>query len=565
MAPRARLHRKLAPSPWIRNDAGSTARFVATIAPFLERLPAPARALEVALAVAVVVAVVAGVAYPLAAVRYPPIVDLPFHAAQMGALRHYYDPTFHIREQFDLRPFSVPYLSLYLIGAILMTVLPMVSAMKVAAGLMLLLLPAGLAVLFHGMKKSPLLGAAGLLAVWGPLTHWGFLNHIGALGLFAMVVGLSLLVVDGPSCGRRAALGAVLVALFFTHVVRYPFAIAAVIGVALVMKPWGARGLRAVLPVVLPAGAFFVIWWALRPASLRATPQGFSLAWERLGEFSGWLWGAFDDPREPRALVFGAATLAMVGLSCGVAGAIERRSPRWTGPPPSYRAGAALVALGAVGASLLLYLTVPMQIGDWWYVYPREATAACFLGLALLPDLPRALSLRAALALATVLASLPMVRVVAENYAAFDAATADFATITRELPRAPKLLYLIFDHSGSTRTTSPFTHLPAYVQAERGGSLSYHFAIYGASSLAYRPREGREDIVPPPTPPLWESTPEAFDVLDRGRFFDWFLVRRADSPDAIFEADPTIVLQSHVGKWWLYRRRAASGEASLGG
>jgi hypothetical protein len=60
--------------------------------------------------------------------------------------------------------------------------------------------------------------------------------------------------------------------------------------------------------------------------------------------------------------------------------------------------------------------------------------------------------------------------------------------------------------------------------------------------------------VPPPTPPRWESTPEAFDVLDRGRFFDWFLVRREDSPDAIFAADPAIVLESHVGKWWLYRR-----------
>jgi hypothetical protein len=216
---------------------------------------------------------------------------------------------------------------------------------------------------------------------------------------------------------------------------------------------------------------------------------------------------------------------------------------------------AALVGLGCAATSLLLYLVLPMKIGDWWYVYPREATAACFLGLALLPDLPRARGLRALLVAATAAASLPMIGVVARNYAAWDPATRDFEAITRGLPLAPKLLYLVFDHSGSTRTQSPFTHLPAYVQAERGGSLSYHFAIYGASPLLYRPRERREDIVPPPTPPRWEETPEAFDVLDRGRFFDWFLVRRPERPDAIFAADPTIVLEKNEGAWWLYRRR----------
>ena len=130
------------------------------------------------------------VAAPFAAARYPAMTDLPFHAAQTSALRHYWDPSYHFHEQFELRPFAVPYVALYAVGAALMTVLPSVTAMKVAAGIMLGLLPAGLAVLFRGMKKSPLLGLAGLLGVWCPLTHWGFLNFMGALGLFAMGIGL---------------------------------------------------------------------------------------------------------------------------------------------------------------------------------------------------------------------------------------------------------------------------------------------------------------------------------------------------------------------------------------
>ena len=123
---------------------------------------------------------------PLSACRYPPMTDLPFHAAQTSTFRHYLDPSFHLKEQFELHPLGVPYMSMYAIGAVLMLVLPALTATKIAAGVMLALLPAGLAVMFHGMKKSPLLGLLGLSMCWGSLTHWGFLNYVAALGLFAM-------------------------------------------------------------------------------------------------------------------------------------------------------------------------------------------------------------------------------------------------------------------------------------------------------------------------------------------------------------------------------------------
>ena len=64
-------------------------------------------------------------------VRYPPITDLPFHAAHTSTLRHYLDPAWHLREQFTLQPLSVPYLAMYLVGALLMLALPMLTAVKI--------------------------------------------------------------------------------------------------------------------------------------------------------------------------------------------------------------------------------------------------------------------------------------------------------------------------------------------------------------------------------------------------------------------------------------------------
>src|SRR5512140_3837709 len=56
--------------------------------------------------------------YPFTLVTHPPITDLPFHAAQTSILRHYFDSSYHFREQFSIHPLEVPYLSMYGLGAL---------------------------------------------------------------------------------------------------------------------------------------------------------------------------------------------------------------------------------------------------------------------------------------------------------------------------------------------------------------------------------------------------------------------------------------------------------------
>jgi hypothetical protein len=444
-------------------------------------------------------------------------------------------------------------MSMYAIGAALMLVFPVVTAVKIAAAAMLALLPAGLAVMFHGMKKSPLLGLLGLGLVWSSLTHWGFLNFMGAIGLFAMAVGFTFLLVDKPTRGRQIALGVTLVALFFTHIFRYPFALAAVVGTAIVMYP-ATRRLRPILLPLAPAIALFAVWLRVRPKVLEGSMGPLSVHEERLADLYGYLQGSFFDPAEKAAFdnFFGVAArvLAVCLALHFIALLLERRRR-----PIAWTAGATIVPLACAAVFFGLYLVLPMEIGLWWYVFPREATAAVFIAFGAFPNLPRPLWLRAPLAGAIAWGALGITSVVVKNYAVFDKATEDFHAITRQIPRGPRLLYLVFEHQGSTRTTTPFLHLPAYVQAEQGGWLSFHFAVWGASPIQYRSPSEPGAVVPPNTPLRWEWTPQVFSLRRQGAFFDWFLVRRTAPPDALFQEDPTIERVDHVGTWWLYRRR----------
>jgi len=528
-------------------------RLVHWIATSIRRRPLASTLAIVAIAASLFV-----IAYPLSAARYAPMTDLPFHAAQSSALVHFFDPSFHLRDQFELHPLAVPYLSSYVLGGLLMFVVPPWIAVKIAGGVMLALLPAGLAVLFRGMKKSPLLGLAALPFAWSFLTHWGFLNFVGALGLYAMSLGAALLVLDKPSPRRRLGLAAVLVALFFTHIFRFPFAVAGVLAAGIVMYP-ATRRFRPILLPLVPSLALFAVWLRVRPAAISAPLDLSHIDLGRLREIPRLvLDGGTTDPAEAAAILTSYRVLGVAFVLALVAFVLDGRSLKWNRRAFAFATGSTILVLGCTGVALLGFVVLPMEIGTWWYVYPREAITVAFLALGALPDLPREKLLRAPLVLGLAIAPLGLARVTATNYRVFDAATEDFHRITRAIPEAPKLMYLIFDHSGSKQKHSPFMHLPAYVQAERGGWLSFHFAVFGASPLVYRERDEPGAVIPPPVPTRWEWTPHKFRVLQHGLFFDWFLVRSRNSPSMAFRDDPSIIPVDHVGTWWLYRRKPAS-------
>lgn len=497
------------------------------------------------------------IGYPFAVVRYPPITDLPFHASDISIFRHYWDPSFGFDRQFTLQPFKVPYMSMYAVGALLALVLPMHVAVKGAVVATLALLPAGLAVLFHGMKKSPLWGLLGLSAVWMHLTHWGFINFVGAIGLFAMCVGLTLLIVDRPTRGRQIGLTVCLIAVFFTHLFRYPFALMAVVGSAVLVWPATRRLWPAIWPTLPSVGVYAL--WHFHPGRTQAD-VGAHLAWTpaRLSEIRGYLVDGFAGAAgvEEKLLFNHFLDLALVlGLSCAVWFVVQGRARNRSFREWWWGASVTLLPVLLAGGFVFAFLMLPMRIGLWWYVYPREVTPALYILLAVVPDMPRSAWVRLALVTALGLSAGRIGYHVARQYHAFDQNTRDFQEVVQHIPRAPKLLYLVFAHDGSTRSITPYIHFPAWVQAEKGGALSFHFAGWDYAPAAYR--VGSPDV-PPSVPERWEWQPHLFNVRQHGAWFDWFLVRRHDSPEALFSADPSVRPVAQRGTWWLYRRAESS-------
>lgn len=513
-----------------------------------------ARPLDALLGAAAVALSLYVVVYPFLVARYPLITDLPFHATAVSILRHYWDPAFGFQEQFTVHPIEVPYISMYVLGALFALFLPVVAATKASAIVMLALLPIGLAVLFHGMKKTPLWGVLGLALVWTNLTWWGFINHMGALGLYAMAVGFALMVVDRPTRGRRWGLALSLLAVFFTHVFRYPFALLSVIGAAALVYPSTHRIRPLLLPLV-PSLAVFGAWFFVRPKGMPVAVEPMTPHPERLDEAWSHVAMSFvgaDAARERALFEDLQSAIVVVAITAAVWFFWTRRKESHSARETWWGIAVTLLPLLLAGGFLLAYLMLPMRIGIWWYVYPRELTSALFIALAAVPDMPRVWWLRAPLL------AIPAIFIGKAGYFAavesweFGKATADFESVASQVSPAPKLMYLVFDHGGSSRRVTPFIHLPAWVQAEKGGALSFQFIGWNHSPIRYRQDP---EHVPPPVPDRWEWTPERYRHAEHGTWFDEFLIRSRREPTYLFQSDPTLELVAHEGTWWLYRRR----------
>lgn len=516
----------------------------------LEKVDRPATFIAVIAAVALCAYVLL---LPLTAADTPMLTDLPFHTATAAGMLHYFDPAWHFQEQFELRPFSVPYVSFYGLMAILMTVFSPLVATRIAIALLFALLPMGFATLAWGMKKSPLLGLLALFPVWGVLTHWGFVNHMAALGMFAAAIGLALRLTQQPSRGIAWLLGLTLVLILCTHVYRFPFAWAASLGAGLFMWPDKEKLRPLVWPLAISL-ALFAIWLIIRPSSIGLNMRLVWPQWGRFGEFELQVWDALKGDHD-RTLYHRA--LMILGAAAGglTARAIVRRI-RNAHEPWDFAVRSHLLVAGCFLVVLFIYLTFPLWIGGWFFVYPRAGTTAIFLLFALVPDLPRHGLAQLGFVAIIAISMVPITRDVAEAHVEFAESLDGMWTLSDELPQAPKLAYLIFDHSGSKNHVSPYVHVPAYLQAIHGGWLSWHFAGLGGSPLTYRDREEEGAVLPPETTSTWIWRPRDFKLGVHGTFFDWFLVRSKKNPARRFRKDPTIVLAGREGRWWLFKREA---------
>jgi hypothetical protein len=137
----------------------------------------------------------------------------------------------------------------------------------------------------------------------------------------------------------------------------------------------------------------------------------------------------------------------------------------------------------------------------------------------------------------------------------FDREARDFDEVIAQLPDAPRVYFLNWDPSGRVTRTNAYLHFHAYIQARRGGLISFSFP----GLFWVMPMRQREDAGIPTLSEGAEWSPRSFDYDAIGDFYDYVLVREREKRPGVASLAkfPYDLIYSNP-PWELYRHPADS-------
>ena len=460
--------------------------------------------------------------WPLFYVRYPPIEDLSQHLAAIRVLHDFRDPQLGFARFFELDLLRTQYLAYYLAAHLLAYLVDLELANKLLIATALISIPYAARALLQALGKDGRLALLTFPLAYNAQLILGFFNFIAAIPLCLYGVALAVRQRRSPSRDRAIGLALISVLCFYTHVV--PFALM-VLGIALVGLSLDLRATaRASLPL-LPAAMAALFWLHASPAgqaTLNAaageergpTPEFMPVA-AALEQTPRWLTDVLSGEDDLHLLQAWAALCALV-VVIALAERLLRRPER--APDALARHLEARLLLLPVLCGVL-YFVAPTSY-DWIWPIAQRFPLVCAIWLVI--ALPRFRFARSAVLALAVAISAASFHFTGKAFAAFEreeVGVSDFEHALGLIPKAKRVVGLIFDRGSQSVAFSPFIHYVGYYQARKGGAVMFTFADFPESPFRFR-----EDNRPPRVPPRWEWLPERVHPRDLD-FYDYALVR----------------------------------------
>lgn len=445
-------------------------------------------------------------ASPCLFLSYLPMTDMPQHAAIAAILEHLGDPAWGFDEWYERAYDRTLYLLAYGFTIALGQVLPAELAVRALAFVSSISYPLGAWALLRATGRPGTLALLTLPMVYDRTFFWGFANFNLAIGLALLAIAQLERDADA-SPRRRAGLFALCCVLVVTHV----YAIAIVVGyLAIRFVVADRRQLLSWLAPLSPLAIGAAVWLAMGIGGPERGPVVFTSLRERLLEFENSVLGGY--PNASDELLF-VSMLAITAVFA--ARSVPFTTARWRAAERWERIFSVYVVI-----HLLLYFVLPLHMPSGHFINFRHA----LLAVAFLPLLARPLTGHRSRQLAPWLLGGLVALSFAVNLPqliAFDREARAFDRVIAQLPDAPRVFFLDWDTQGRVVETHPYHHFHAYIQARRGGLISFGF-----SELFWNiPVRQRSDSGIPIAPPEVEWDPARYDYEAFGYFYDYVLMR----------------------------------------
>ena len=455
----------------------------------------------------------------------PALTDLPQHAAQIALLKELADPTFPYRDLFELR-WLTPYLA-DLLALPLVPAVGVVAAIKVVTSLALIAVPLTAALLMKETGTDRRWAFLTIPGTYGVSYQWGFLNFLIAVPLGLYLLTLAARQVRASSRRREFGIGALLLALFFSHVLACAF-FGGIAGLTLLLTTRSLpEAVRRLWPLVIVA-ALVAVWLpGFRAHPLGANPAIWDLSFERLVRAPAWMLGL-----PPIISLVGALSIAALPFAAG--GII--------------RPGLAAIPLTVC---ILTVFLAPSQLMAGTVLAERFAWFLLLFYFGVFEPPPRRgwpnwvwICCGLLVAGSIALASLQAARTRGE--------AASFVRMLDVMSPRQRAVWLPLDPVGYSHLTLSYLHFGAWYSAAKGGVVDPSMAATHTPLVRYK-----TGYRPAILNAEFELNPSAFDWREmNGEKYLYFMARSSTDPGGLIarKAGCTLRLVFNEDFWWLYER-----------
>ena len=474
--------------------------------------------------------------------KYPPMADLPQHAAQVELFRNLqqHSPFAYLYRMNWFTPYLFGYLLIY----VLLPLCNVLTACKIVISIALVAMPISTALVIRENAGDTRWAYLTIPGLYGFAYAWGLVNYVVAAPLGMLMLWSAMRHSRRQSVVTYLGLAALTVLLFFCHalVCAYFMALAGIV-ILLEVPGWAAKIVRiAPMLVVIPVGAL----WAQRQLAaptLQHRETFWDLGWFHSTDFyysmhPGWGRLAGFMPRilghDPR-------------VATDLLGLLIFTIPLITGARPIRRLSLWIPFL----TSILILFLAPNNLFGATFVFMRFAIFALpffvvGFGAPIKPSRTRIANILTGV---VVLASL--LWTVADTRA-FNRQAQPFDLLLAHMEPEQRALGMIFERESGTSITPLYLHFAQWYSALKEGSVDPGFAAFFPEPVAYRP-----GLSPRATVESFEWNPAQFRwKVYHGGDYRYFVVRAETdiAPRFFAEAPCPVQLRFHEGPWWLYER-----------
>lgn len=488
---------------------------------------------------------------PIWVALFPPMSDLPQHAAQVSLFYALQDSNFTFKNLFSVNLFT-PNLFGYGLIAALTPISGVLIACKIVISFATVATPLAIRFLLRQVGADPYLAWLTFPALYGFVYQWGFVNFLIAAPLGMLVLGFIWR--QGEKVTIRAS---ILIALLFNFLL-FCHALALVLFGTIAALFWicKAKSVKSLIAHAWPLATAIppaLIWLASTSSHPAVSvPDLWDMDWFSTVEpyyavYASWTdegtsaWGRVNGlfPRllgarsENFALVTGLLLVALPFCIARFRFSLPRFIP--------------------FGVCVIVLLLVPSYLFGTFYIYQRFTQYILpFYLLLFLPVEKLSLSLptKALRLLPPVIAYL-WIGMMAHRALDFDRDGQDFKQAIASVPEQKRALSLVFLRDDNFSIAPTFLHFPAWYSALKTGVVDRNFALTQVQPVVYRPEVMTTAVK------INEWDPQGFFWADEdGSRYDYFIARA--ETNVAQEWAPYIrcplQLLTNIGAWWIYRR-----------